>query len=65
MTPEELKEYNKIVIDVSKEMSNPYKITTIILALLLLCMSVLYFVYPSQIELQANKNEKSHIIQKG
>lgn len=51
MNIEELREYNKLVIEASKEVAKPYKITTFILASLLAGMIALYFLCPSEIVL--------------
>lgn len=49
MNIEELKEYNRLVIEASKEVSKPWKWTTIILSILLGGMISLYFLCPSEI----------------
>ena len=65
MDIQEVKEYNKIVIEVSKEMSRPWKWSTIILSLLLGGMIALYFFNPAIVDLDANNNNDSNITQKG
>ena len=54
MTPEEIREYNKIVIDVSEKMVKPWKWSTIILSLLLAGMVCLYFFNPTVVEVEQN-----------
>ena len=49
MNIEELKEYNKIVIESAKECAKPWKLTTFILAGLLAGMIVLYFLCPENV----------------
>ena len=63
MNIEELREYNKLVIEASKEVAKPYKITTFILAGLLAGMMALYFLCPSELYFEANENTKSLIEQ--
>lgn len=65
ITTDELAEYNKIIINVSKEVARPWKQATYILALLLLGMIALYFLNPSTVDLDANNNNDSNITQKG
>lgn len=65
METQDIKEYNKIVIEVAREMSAPWKWATFILAGLLSGMIILYFVCPAEIELQANQNKESYIVQDG
>ena len=62
---QDIKEYNKIVIDVAKEVSKPWKWSTFILSLLLLCMLALYFFNPTTFDLDANNNNNSFTEQKG
>lgn len=57
MTPEEIKEYNKIVIDVSEKMIKPWKWSTIILGLLLAGMVCLYFFNPVSIDVDQTAND--------
>lgn len=49
MNIEELREYNRLVVEASKEVSKPWKYTTFILSLLLGCMISLYFLCPAEI----------------
>lgn len=63
MNIEELKEYNRLVIDASKEVAKPWKWTTFILAFLLAGMVVLYFLCPAEVDLTANNNQGSLIEQ--
>ena len=63
MTPEDIREYNKIVIEVSEKMCKPWKWTTFILAGLLTGMMTLYFLNPVEIDLDANGNNYSLIKQ--
>lgn len=65
MDIQDVKEYNKIVIEVSKEVSKPWKWSTFILSLLLVGMLLLYFFNPSVVDLDANNNNDSNITQKG
>lgn len=65
MTPDEIREYNKIVIEVSECMVKPWKWTTFILAILLFGMIALYFFNPTEIDFDANSNTNSEILQKG
>lgn len=65
MTPEELFEYNKIAIEVSREIARPWKWATFILAGLLAGMLFLYFFNPVEIDFDANGNNNSEILQKG
>ena len=48
MNIEELREYNRLVVEASKEVSKPWKWTTIILSLLLGGVISLYFLCPSE-----------------
>lgn len=54
MTPEEIREYNKIVIDVSEKMVKPWKWSTIILSVLLAGMVCLYFFKLTVVEVEQN-----------
>lgn len=63
MNIEELKEYNKIVIESAKECAKPWKWTTFILAGLLAGMIVLYFLCPSEISFDATNNDNSFVEQ--
>lgn len=66
MNIEELKEYNKIVIESAKECAGPWKWTTFILAGLLAGMIVLYFLCPSEyIVEQDNTNAVESMNYKG
>lgn len=65
MDIQDIKEYNKIVIEVAREVSRPWKWATFILAGLLAGMIILYFVCPAEVELQANRNRDSYIVQDG
>lgn len=65
MEIQDIKEYNKIVIEVAREVSKPWKWATFILAFLLAGMIVLYFLNPVEIDLDANNNNYSLIKQKG
>lgn len=56
MTIDELKEYNKLVIDASKEVSKPWKWSTFILTFLLAGMIAFYFLCPSTINLKQDNN---------
>ena len=67
MTFEELKQYNKLVIDTAETVAKPWKWATFILTGLLLAMIILYFTCPAEVEVNANKNTmtESVITQKG
>ena len=65
MDIQDIKEYNKIVIDVAKEVSKPWKWSTIILSLLLLGLVLIFFCNPTTLDLDANNNNNSFIEQKG
>ena len=52
MTIDELKEYNKLVIDASKEVSKPWKWSTFILTFLLTGMIAFYFLFPAEVSVQ-------------
>lgn len=65
MEIQDIKEYNKIVIEVAREVSLPWKWATFILAFLLSGMIVLYFLNPVEVDLDANGNNYSLIEQKG
>ena len=65
MEIQDIKEYNKIVIEVAREVSLPWKWATFILSFLLAGMIILYFVCPAEVQLQANKNMDSYIVQDG
>ena len=56
MNIEEFKEYNKLVIEASREVSRPWKWATIILSLLLLCMVSIYFLCPSEVVVEQSNN---------
>lgn len=53
---QDIKEYNKIVIDVAKEVSKPWKWSTFVLSLLLAGMLALYFLNPSVVDVEQNLN---------
>jgi len=57
MAPEEIREYNKIVIEVSEKMIRPWKWSTIILSLLLAGMVCLYFFNPVVIDVDQTAND--------
>lgn len=65
MDIQDIKEYNKIVIEVAREVSKPWKWATFILAGLLAGMMALYFFNPVVIDFDANDNTESVISQKG
>ena len=69
MTPQEIREYNKIVIEVAEQTTKPWKWTTFILSCLLAGMICLYFFNPSVVEVDQSfdTNNSSNIInnQKG
>ena len=60
MTPEEIREYNKIVIDVSEHIATPWKWSTAILALLLAGMLCLYFFNPVSFDVDQTNNNTSN-----
>lgn len=57
MTPEEIREYNKIVIEVSEKMVKPWKWSTCILFILLVGMLCLYFFNPTTIDIDQTAND--------
>lgn len=59
MEIEELKEYNRLVIDAAKEVSKPWKWTTIILALLLGSLVAFYFLCPANIDVEQNNSNST------
>lgn len=61
MNIEELKEYNRLVIDASKEVAKPWKWTTLILAFLLAGMVALYFLCPAEVSVEQNFDGKNSI----
>ena len=63
MNLNELREFNRLVLEASKEVVRPWKWTTFILSLLLFFMISLYFIFPSEISFDANLNENSIIEQ--
>lgn len=66
MTPDEIREYNKIVIEVSEKMCKPWKWTTFILAGLLAGMITLYFFCPAEVEFeQSNELSTNSVNYKG
>ena len=64
MDIQDIKEYNKIVIEVAQEVSKPWKYATFILSFLLAGMIALYFLNPVEIDLDANNNNNSLVEQK-
>ena len=67
MTFEEIKQYNKLVIDTANDIAKGWKWATFILGGLLLAMIVLYFTCPANVTVSADKNDmkESVINQKG
>lgn len=66
MELEELKAYNKLVIDSAKEVAQPWKWATITLAVLLGLMVALYFLCPANVDVEQNNlNSKETINYKG
>lgn len=66
MELEELKAYNKLVIDSAKEVAQPWKWATITLAILLSLMVALYFLCPANVDVEQNNlNSKETINYKG
>ena len=60
MTPDEIKEYNKIVIDVSERLVKPWKWTTFILSVLLLGFMAFHFLCQEEVVvLQKNNNSQN------
>ena len=57
MTPDEIREYNKIVIDVSEKMIRPWKLSTFILFFLLVGMLCLYFFNPTTVDIDQTAND--------
>lgn len=64
MDIQDIKEYNKIVIDVAKEVSKPWKWSTFILSLLLAGMLALYFFAPTTVDFAQtfDSNKSNNII---
>ena len=65
MDIQDVKEYNKIVIDVAKEVSKPWKWSTFVLSLLLAGMLALYFLNPITFDvdqLNNNSNNSQNIV---
>ena len=62
MTPEEIKEYNKIVIEVAEKISKPWKWTTFILAVLLAGFVAFHFLCPVEIDLDQYNNESPNAL---
>ena len=62
MDIEELREYNLMVIRASKEVSKPYKITTLVLSVLLVLMMCLYFFCPTDVVVEQNFDGKNSIL---
>ena len=67
MTFEEIKQYNKLVIDTANDIAKGWKWATFILGGLLLAMIVLYFTCPANVTVSADTNDmkESVINQKG
>lgn len=67
MTFEEIKQYNKLVIDTANDIAKGWKWATFILGGLLLAMIILYFTCPTNVTVSADKNDmkESVINQKG
>lgn len=61
MTFEELKEYNKLVIDTAETVAKPWKWATFILAGLLAGMVALYFFCPAEVEVKQDFNGTNSI----
>ena len=61
MDIQDVREYNKIVIEVSKEMSRPWKWSTVILSVLLAGMLALYFFNPASIDIEQLANESTNV----
>ena len=57
MDIQDIKEYNKIVIDVAKEVSKPWEWSTFILASLLGAMVALYFLNPVNLDVDQLNND--------
>ena len=56
MDVKDIKEYNKIVIDVAREVSKPWKWATFIMAFLLAGMLMLYLFNPSTVDIEQENN---------
>jgi len=66
MTFEEIKQYNAIVIEVSREVSKPWKWATFILAVLLAGFVSFHFLCPAEVEIgQENKLSPNAVNYKG
>ena len=66
MDIQDIKEYNKIVIEVAKEVSKPWKWSTFVLSLLLAGMVALYFFNPTVVDVDQkfDENNSTNIINK-
>lgn len=66
MDIQDIKEYNKIVIEVAKEVSKPWKWSTFVLSLLLAGMVALYFFNPTVVDVDQkfDANNSTNIINK-
>ena len=66
MTPQEIREYNKIVIEVAENISKPWKWATFILAGLLAGFVAFHFLCPAEVEVeQENKLSPNALNYKG
>lgn len=61
MNIEELREYNKLVIDASKEVCRPWKWTTAIISFLLIAMVALYFFCPANVLIEQDFNGENSV----
>ena len=62
MTPEEIREYNKIVIEVSERMVMPWKWATIIISVLLAGFMAFHFLCPAEVEIEQENNQSQHSV---
>lgn len=66
MEIQDIKEYNKIVIEVASEVSKPWKWATFILAVLLAGFVSFHFLCPAEVEIgQENKLSPNAVNYKG
>lgn len=61
MTFEEIKQYNKLVIDTANDMAKGWKWATLILTGLLAGMIILYFTCPAEVEVKQDFNGTNSI----
>lgn len=62
MTPDEIREYNKIVIEVSEKMIKPWKWMTFILSVLLAGFMAFHFLCPAEVEIGQENNQSQNSV---